>query len=460
MKALLLQAISHGLKLGSSQVEVFGSRTRVASVSFENGRLNNIEEREDAGVGVRVLRSDCGRISVGSSFTTRTSSDALKTAVAHALALAKNISPIARKFSFEGNTTKRPQIRSQEDPAIVNGNVSEAVALAKSMMEAAKLNPRVRTTTGNITLSYFRGFFRNSLGVEGSYPSTLFQASMSAVAARGNNDASAYDSLCAREISHENAIQLAQKVGDIAVSQLKPKSTKKGIVNVILGPDALQELCTNILAIALRGNMVAKKQSCLRGKFGRSVASEVVNIEDNGTLPALVGSKPFDDEGHEVCHKDIVRKGILVSYLNNLSTVSEDPNGQPGNGIRVSYTDMMKKYMTTPQILPHNLIIKPGKNDLQGLTEDLEAGIFIRSLIGAHTANRVTGRFAVAPQMAYKVRRGEIEYPIKETVLSGSIFELLKGIKSFGQDAVQMLSGSTDSSCYFPSALVEGLIIS
>ena len=460
MEDALRIGISTGLKLGATQVEAFASQTRTLHLAFEKKQVKRIEDRSDRGIGLRVLLVNNGTSSVGSSFTMSTDRIAVEDAVHNALIVAKTKKPDTVALSFETETKKRPALPGLTDRKVKETDENTAAVLASRLIKTASEDKRIRSVSGDITFCYSQNFFLNSLGVIGQYDGTLFTATVWTTAKQAGSIGSAYDGFASRFLKPESAIDASRSAAETAISQLKPKAAKPGKADVILGPEAMEALSASTLAFSLRADFVQKNQSPLAGKIRQKIASTALRLEDNPVLSGHAGSKPYDDEGHPTVRKMIIEKGELLTYLHDHRTTMQEGGDKAGNALRVSTPDLMRKYIGEPQILPHNLIIKPGKHSLDSLVSQVKDGIYAKSLMGAHTANRVTGEFSVVPQMAYKITDGEIEYAIKDTVLSGSLLELLGNIREVGHDPLHMLSISGDSSFTAPPVLVEGLSIS
>ena len=63
----------------------------------------------------------------------------------------------------------------------------------------------------------------------------------------------------------------------------------------------------------------------------------------------------------------------------------------------------------------------------------ISEGVLTTSVLGAHTANPISGDFSVEASNAFKIENGEISYPINKAMISGNIFEIMKkceGVKS------------------------------
>ena len=69
---------------------------------------------------------------------------------------------------------------------------------------------------------------------------------------------------------------------------------------------------------------------------------------------------------------------------------------------------------------------------MQDISE-IDKGIIVSSVLGAHTANPISGDFSVEASNGFLIENGEITSPVKKAMISGNIYEGLKdcsGIKS------------------------------
>gem|GEM_PF-5530522 len=86
-------------------------------------------------------------------------------------------------------------------------------------------------------------------------------------------------------------------------------------------------------------------------------------------------------------------------------------------------------YANQPTITPSNLMLMPGKGDLEELMGEIKEGMLIKgSLIGALHSNALTGDFSVTSNNAFKIESGEIAYPLKPCTLAGNLYETLNSV--------------------------------
>ena len=61
----------------------------------------------------------------------------------------------------------------------------------------------------------------------------------------------------------------------------------------------------------MHGESIYRQASFLAGKLGQKVAADTLTVIDDGTLPGLFGTSPFDDEGLPGFAMPIIEEGVL-----------------------------------------------------------------------------------------------------------------------------------------------------
>ena len=158
--------------------------------------------------------------------------------------------------------------------------------------------------------------------------------------------------------------------------------------------------------------------------MGSVIANEKLSLTDDGILPGGMGTASTDDEGTPSRKNELVKNGELASFIYDCYTAGKEKRESTGNAVRGSFT-------STPSISIRNLVVDHSRSDITGETRD---GVIINSVIGAHTANPISGDFSVEARNSFLIKDGEIGSPIKSMMISGNIFELLKNIDGAGLD--------------------------
>ena len=102
---------------------------------------------------------------------------------------------------------------------------------------------------------------------------------------------------------------------------------------VVFEPRTARTLLDNIFE-AVHGMSIYRHESFLAGKLGQKVAAEALTIVDDGTLPGLFGTSPFDDEGVASRRTVVIERGILKSYLLNTYAARKMGMKTTGNASR------------------------------------------------------------------------------------------------------------------------------
>ena len=79
---------------------------------------------------------------------------------------------------------------------------------------------------------------------------------------------------------------------------------------------------------------IYRHASFLAGKLGEKIASDKLTLIDDGTLPGLFGTSPFDDEGVPSRRTPVIESGVLKNYLLNTYTARKLGMKTTGNASR------------------------------------------------------------------------------------------------------------------------------
>lgn len=153
-----------------------------------------------------------------------------------------------------------------------------------------------------------------------------------------------FDLILENDYKNANIKELAKKIVQGALDKLggKPCDSKK--MKVVLSPDVTASLARIYVASA-DAEDVQKHSSLFEGKLNTKVASSKVTIIEK-PLAKTIYARWFDDEGVATYNKEIIKKGILKTYLYNLETAKKDGVITTGNGT----SGIRKKHIT--KIIP------------------------------------------------------------------------------------------------------------
>lgn len=249
-----------------------------------------------------------------------------------------------------------------------------------------------------------------------------------------------------RFIKNMNFEKIGKEAGKKALMLLNPQKINPFKGMAVLDPYVASEFL-ELISQSLSAENYQMGKSIFIDKMGQSVINESLNILDDGLMNKRFGSTPFDAEGVPASRKILIEKGVLKSLMHNLYTSKRAGMGNStGNAVRT------ERSIT---VGPTNLYIDRcgEKISPEKIIKFVDRGVYIIEVMGMHTANPVSGDFSVGISGIY-IEKGELKYPVKETVISGNVLEVFKNIKAVGDDLT--FFGNIGS----PTLLVEGVDIS
>jgi PmbA protein len=216
---------------------------------------------------------------------------------------------------------------------------------------------------------------------------------------------------------------VGRRAAERALRRLGARKVPTQKAPVIFEPRAARSLLDNIFD-AISGDSIYRKESFLEGKLGQNVASPGVTVVDDGTIPGLFGTSPFDDEGVPSRRTVVIENGVLRNYLLNTYTARKLGMRTTGNASRG---------LTGNAGVGHgNFYLENGKVSPQDLIRSLRTGFYVTELIG-FGVNIVTGDYSRGAAGIW-IENGELSYPVSEVTIAGTLPEMLMGIEGIGSD--------------------------
>jgi PmbA protein len=69
------------------------------------------------------------------------------------------------------------------------------------------------------------------------------------------------------------------------------------------------------------------------------------------------------------------------------------------------------------------------------MVQDIKEGLVIEQLMGAEQGNILGGEFSGNVLLGYKIESGKLVGRVKNTMVSGNIYQVLKDIAAFGKES-------------------------
>jgi PmbA protein len=427
---------------GAAEWEVMSARLDQLSVAVRGREVDKFQQSASQGLAIRVVAQ--GRLGF-SYLMGRDAGGSLETAVDQALAGAE-----ASDLEFTAGLARpaeTPEVGGLFDSSLaeepVEAKRERALAVARAAREA---DPRVvHVHPAEVSEVASRLRLVNSHGLDLSRRGTAVTAVAQAVAAEGGQQEMgwAYDSR--RFLADLDSAAVGAEAGRRAAAFLGAGPVADGRYPVILENQVAAEFL-DLLAESLSGENLVKGRSLLAKRRGQRVFSPAVTILDDGVMPKGLGTAPFDDEGTPAAAKTLVHRGVVEGFIFDRLWGAAAGESTTGNAVRGGLK-------APPGVGFTNLRLAPGSGGLAELAAGLERGLVISEVMGAHTADPVSGEFSLGAAGTL-VENGRLARPVRSIAIAGQVVELFAAVAAVGED-VRFL-GRTGC----PSLLVEGLSVS
>ncbi|MBD3174221.1 MAG: hypothetical protein GF320_03505 [Armatimonadia bacterium] len=406
-------ACDAALKAGADCADVSVREGASRSVDLEVGEVKNSEVSISSGISVRAFsRGACGWASA-----TRMELPDARSAGEDAAALAKSADPDPDFIDLpEGGA--ETEVPGLYDEAVAGLSLDDLLAYLKPEVAAVRAKAPEAIIGGGCGAGHGTSVYVSSKGHVVTKSGSSVSCSIS-VAVRDGDDVGAYhDWEFARTLDRFDPAGIGDASVDEALKMLGSRPGPSAQLPLVFGFDASRGALSSLIGAA-SAEEVQRGRSFMAGMEGQPVASEALTLLDSPFIPGGASSAATDGEG--VPHKvlTLVDEGVLTTYLHNSYTA-----GKAG----VENT----AHSTRGGIAPTNVIPTLGDRSQADLIADIDEGIFVR---GGHVAvNNATGDFSQVVDFGYKIEKGELAYPLKETMISGSYLDLLRSLDAVSSD--------------------------
>ncbi|GLV46983.1 peptidase [Thermus sp. LT1-2-5] len=402
---VLLRAKEMGL-----EAELLFLEERELSLRAREGALEEVKEARQGGLGLRVVAG--GR--VGYAYTEDLRPEALDWALAEA---RENALLTEREGSLPpGKPLGSQDLLGEGLSAPLEAKKEAALALDAALRQDPRTQALLFATYSERER---RLSLASTLGTEGSYRTGLAALMGSFVLAEGNSRKQGWDLAPSKEFHalDPGRTALAFREGTSRLLHARPLRT--GRYRAYLEPRAMAGLLA-ILAEALSGQNALEGKSRLLERLGERIASPLVTLLDDPTLPQGFASRPFDAEGTPARPVTLIEEGVFRTFLHNSETARALGQANTGHAHR--------GYRTALGVAPSNLYLKP----LGNLT--LKEGVLIAEFMGLHAgANPITLDFSLQA-LGLWVEEGSPQYAVENFAVSGNLLELLQGVEGLGAE--------------------------
>ena len=439
----LSAVINMAKKAGADAAEAVFAVSHSLSVGVRKGEVETVERDETSDLGLRVFVGRRQAVVSISEFSRST----LERTVERAIAMAKLAPEDPYAWLADPALLYRPIRQANTDLQMFDRTLFSAEGLQTRALdiEAAGigLSPALQSDAASAGYSNYQWHMQTSDGFEGAHKSSLFYQSGRFIAtdADGNMERDGEgrstrfaedlpDVALTGRIAAERALAAmgARKVGTQKMAVLFDKRIAKSLIGQFLG--------------AISGTMIARGSSFLKHKLGERIFSDKVQIVDDPLRLRGLGSCLFDDEGVKVMRREIVKDGVLTTWLLNTAA---------GRQLGMASTGHASRSLAGPSgVSTHNVVLMPGADSPEALMRDAGKGIVVTSMFGP-SVNSDTGDWS-AGASGFWFENGEIQYPVNEITVAGNLIEMYARLVPASDLEIR---GTVDA----PGIMIDGLSV-
>ncbi|MGH2730678.1 MAG: TldD/PmbA family protein [Actinomycetota bacterium] len=404
-------------------MEAFLTHERSFEVKVYGGEVESLSSAEPRGAGLRVV--DGGRM--GFAFTTDLTEGGLEDLLERARDNALHATP-DEAVTLAGSWTSPPDdAPGLMDDSQVDVMADDKVGFALELERATKaVDKRIRTveeaayadTDTVIAIA-------TSTGIASSYRRTDAWCYSVAIATEEDDTEVGFDFGLARGLTGLDADAVAGSAAGRALDVLGATKIPSARMAVVLDPYTAGQFL-GVIGQALTGEAVQKGRSLFAGKLGTEVAHTGLTLIDDGRLRGAPGSAPWDAEGVPTQRTEVIRDGVLRSFLYDTTSANRDGVASTGNATRAGFK-------SAPGPAPSNLAFE-GAGERAEVLRRAGRALLVQDFHGVHSgANPVSGDFSVGAT-GRLVTDGDLGAPVKEITIAAPMLEILRGITAVADD--------------------------
>jgi TldD protein len=310
----------------------------------------------------------------------------------------------------------------KEDPRDIG--LEEKSTLLSEIEKSAVLPPIVNRRANYIE-KFEHVHFSDSSGHEFTYEMGRSGFNVLAVASRNGNVQMGYErehSIHGFNLRHQE--ETGRKAAETAVSLLDAGAAKGGKMRVVLDPELAGVFAHEAVGHASEGDLILEGNSVLKGRIGEHIGNETLTIVDDPGICEF-GFDPVDAEGVAVARTEIIRRGVVNSFLHNRESLAAIGNGVAGHARAMPGEP--------PLVRMSNTFIENGDSTKEEIFSECKNGIFLAGSRGGQV-DPGRGIFQFNAEYGYLVENGECTKMVRDVSLSGEILTTLHQIVLCGND--------------------------
>jgi PmbA protein len=423
LESIALDTIKYAQKEGADQSEVclvYGSNL---SIAFEESSIVKATRGSLTGIGLRVIKDHAYGLGSSSQFK----KSLLKDIASDAVSLAKASTPDKAIEGFAPKAKKYPNVQGLYDKTLAEIDSDEVVDdIAIAALNAALERDDSVNVSGEIDVINSQVIIANSNDVLASIPKTGVTVFVSTKVTKDDDVGNAYDYELSRSLKEIHPEKVGKTATEKAFNLLGSKRIKSKVYPLLLNERATRVTMKNILSKGISAYEMDRGTAFFSDQLAEEITSPKISINDNPLKKGGFRSRTFDVEGTPCKNLELVKDGILKTYISDVYTANKLDIPNTGSADKDNYSGNPKPELQQIQI-------HPGSATKDELFAELGTGLYLESPIFVMSGTNISQQV----DTGFWVEKGEIKYPVKNTMLGTTVYDLMKNIKLVGKKILE-----------------------
>ncbi len=429
------------IKDSPCEAEVYAFSSRSFSAEVRSQKIESLNRCSSAGIALRLINDKRTGFAYSNTFDTATlikkASDNLK------------FSPQDNCFNFSERSEYRDPPYSP-DREIKEASDEEKAGLAMKIESAAYASDRrvVNTESASYSDEEITVHIATSRGFSAGYSKSSCGGSMQAISEENGSMEEGY---CLKQYTRFRDLspeEIGRKAAENATELLGGRPIPSGTMKAVFSPLVSAQFLAAAVPMFSADN-VRKGKSLFAGKIGRKCGSQKLSLIENALLNDGLASRPFDDEGMPSKKLELIKKGVLKTFLYDLDSASKEGVVSNSNACRSSFK-------LPPSIGTTNFYIEPGATAGKDLVSSVEKGLYVTRVMALHSLNPISGDFSLGAAGIF-IENGKKAFPVRGITIAGNLSELFMSINEVGNDLEFF---PETGHCGSPSLLIDKIAVS
>jgi TldD protein len=415
-------AVDAAVGAGAAYADARAVVGRAQGVSTKNGRVENVNDLETEGIGVRVLVGGAWGFACDRRLDADGARDAALRACAFARASGGRDEKALAPLAATSGTYRTPVER---DPFTVS--LSDKVALCLRAEEALR-HADVKVTEAFVRAQREHKLLVTSEGAEieqelvetgagidaFAVGDGVFQIRSYPSAHSGSSAQAGWEYVEGLGLERE-----APRVAEQAAALLRADVCPSKVTTLVVDAEQMELQVHESVGHPIELDRIYGSEAAYAGTSflkpgdlgSLRYGSEQMNVTADATTPAGLGTFGFDDEGVPARREPIVVEGVLRAFLTSRETAERIGSGAGGSMRADSWNRM-------PLIRMTNLHLEPGEGSFEDLLADVDEGVYFETNKSWSIDDKRLN-FQFGTQIAWEIKNGKLGRMFRDATYTG-----------------------------------------